>query len=121
MRWSRGRVLTIRWRDAIFPHRNGTSAATAVANMEVAMNDADAQQAKGKLDAALARMAPTVGIAFGPDLFDEFRQRGWLTLEQLSVLGTTIFKSGLPAYDHTHFAFMSWDVPDSDFRVGAPV
>jgi hypothetical protein len=41
--------------------------------------------------------------------------------EQLSVLGTTIFKSGLPAYDRTHFAFMSWDVPDSDFRVGAPV
>lgn len=82
------------------------------------MNDAQADKIKGELDAVLAGVSQNVGIAFGEALFEEFRKRGWLTLETFGVLGTTLFASRLPAYDKTHYAFMSWDVDEEKFTVG---
>jgi hypothetical protein len=85
------------------------------------MTDAEAEQAKALLDKALAGVAPNIGIRFGFGLFREFRKRGWLTLEQATVLGIlplAAFKSGLPAYRGTHFAFSTWDIPDLEFQVG---
>jgi hypothetical protein len=81
------------------------------------MNDEDAIKAKEQLDAVLDRAAANVGIAFAPDLFDEFRQRQWLTAETFGALGTGLFMCRLPSY-RRHFAFESWDVPDGGFEVG---
>lgn len=82
------------------------------------MDEAKVQMAKGELDSALAAASSNIGIAFGETLFKEFRTRGWLTLEIFGALGTTLFESRLPAYDKTHYAFMSWDVADEKFAVG---
>ena len=45
------------------------------------MDDDAANLIKVKLDAALKEAGPNVGIAFGTELFSEFRSRGWLTVE----------------------------------------
>ena len=82
------------------------------------MDDAAAQAIKSDLDRALTEVGPNVGIAFGTELFAEFRKRGWLTLETFGVLGTTFLATKLPAYSRTHHAFATWDVPDLEFRVG---
>jgi hypothetical protein len=73
---------------------------------------------KAELDKQLQSAAPNVGVAFGVELFDEFRRRGWFTLEDFGVLGTSIFSGKLPAYRRTHFAFQSWDLSELEFRVG---
>ncbi len=38
---------------------------------------------RADLERELHGADPNVGIAFGVDLFEEFRQRGWFTLERL--------------------------------------
>jgi len=83
------------------------------------MDDATAQKVREALDVALKTASINVGIAFGDDLFREFRARNWLTLEKFGLLGTGLFAVRLPAYDKTHHAFESWDVPAGEFRVGS--
>lgn len=73
---------------------------------------------KAELDKQLAGVSPNVGIAFGIELFEEFRRRGWFTLESFGVLGTSLFSEKLPAYKSTHFVFLSWDLKDLEFKVG---
>lgn len=73
---------------------------------------------KAELDRQLVGTPPNVGIAFGVELFDEFRKRSWFTLENFSVLGTSSFSEKLPAYKRSHFVFPSWDLDDLEFKVG---
>lgn len=73
---------------------------------------------KVELDTQLKSAHPNVGIAFGVELFGEFRKRGWFTLETFGVLGTTLFSEQVPAYSKTHFVFPSWAIQDLEFRVG---
>lgn len=76
------------------------------------------EQIKAELEKQLAGASPSVGIAFGTELFNEFRKRGWFTLEVFGVLGTTLFAERLPAYNKSHFVFPSWDIQDLEFKVG---
>jgi hypothetical protein len=73
---------------------------------------------KTELDMQLEDAPANVGIAFGTEIFNEFRKRNWITLEKFGVLGTTLFAQKLPAYKKTHFIFSSWDIPDFEFKVG---
>lgn len=73
---------------------------------------------KAALDKELQNTSDNVGIAFGTELFNEFKNRGWFTLETFSVLGTTLFSEQLPAYNKTHFVFSSWGINDLEFKVG---
>jgi hypothetical protein len=82
------------------------------------MNDAAAKAIQADLDAALQQAPANVGIAFGFDLFLAFSARGWVTMEDFGAAGTSLYKGRLPAYQRTHFAFVSLDVPDEDFEVG---
>jgi hypothetical protein len=82
------------------------------------MTDKKLLEIKEGLDAALANEGPNVGIAFGTSLFDEFRQRGWLKMEEFGMLGTSVFAEKVPAYNRTHFAFPNWDLPEFAFKVG---
>jgi hypothetical protein len=86
--------------------------------MECAVTDAEARAKRADLDAALRSVPPNVGIAFGFDLFSAFAARGWVTMEDFGTAGTALFSGRLPAYQRTHFAFVSMDVPDEDFQVG---
>lgn len=76
--------------------------------------------ARSLFDEELALVDVNVEIAFGEELFLEFKRRNWLTLENFSVLGTTLFAIQLPAYNKTHFSFSSWDIGSLEFRVGRP-
>ena len=76
------------------------------------------EEIKKDLDMQLTPANPYVGIAFGEKLFLEFKTRGWLSLETFGALGTTLFAIQVPAYNKTHFAFVSWDIDDLAFRVG---
>jgi hypothetical protein len=82
------------------------------------MTDAKAKAKKADLDAALQAASSNVGIAFGFDLFSAFAARGWVTMEDFGARGTGLFSGRLPAYQRTHFAFVSMDVPDEDFQIG---
>jgi hypothetical protein len=73
---------------------------------------------RGELDRQLESALPIVGIMFGIELFKEFKQRGWFTLETFSVCGSTSFAEQLPAYRNTHAVYLSWGIPDLEFRVG---
>jgi hypothetical protein len=68
---------------------------------------------KDALDAELVGRQPTVGIGLSLKLFDEFRKRGWLTIERFGEWGIDA-----PAYHATHPAFCNWQLPDLEFRVG---
>lgn len=81
------------------------------------MNDADVVRAKADLDKALSGRAPNNAVLFGEELFKEFRDRQWFTLETFGLLGTNLFAEKVPAYAKTHYAFMTWDVPPTEFRV----
>ena len=73
---------------------------------------------KAELDKQLEGASPNVGIAFGTELFNEFRNRGWFTLEVFGVLGTMLFPERVPAYKETHFVFPSRGIQDLEFKVG---
>lgn len=78
----------------------------------------DAQDIKAKLDAELVNVRADMGIAFGEELFAEFRKCGWIKLEKFGPLGLDIFPMQLPAYAKTHYAHLTWDIPAKEFRVG---
>ena len=83
------------------------------------MDDLMATTKKEELDRALDAAAPNVGIAFGIELYDAFRVRGWFTLERFSGLsGLTSFGQVVPAYRRTHYVFPSWGIADTEFAVG---
>ena len=82
------------------------------------MNDAAARAIQVDLDAALKGAPAKVGIAFGFDLFLAFAARGWVTMEDFGAAGTGLYNGRLPAYQRTHFAFVSLDVPDEDYEIG---
>lgn len=82
------------------------------------MDDATAQKIKQALDAELANVRPTMGVAFGEDLFIEFRRRAWITWETFTAFGTDAFPVRLPAYNKTHYAHLSIDVDHEKFLVG---
>jgi hypothetical protein len=71
---------------------------------------------KNQLDAELQSAGPNVGIAFGIELFEEFDERRWLTLETFGV--SALFPARMPAYARTHCALRTWDVANREFRVG---
>lgn len=73
---------------------------------------------KAQLDKQLDGAGANVGIAFGVELFEEFRTRGWFSLELFSALGTMLFAEQVPAYKKTHFVFPSWGIQSLEFRVG---
>lgn len=77
-------------------------------------------QVKLELDKELVSVTPDTGIAFGDELFTEFRKRGWLTIEKFGALGTSLFAIDVPAYNKTHFAFQSWGIGNLEYRVGKP-
>jgi hypothetical protein len=82
------------------------------------MNDAAAKAVQAELDAALKQAPADAGIAFGFDLFLAFTARGWLTMEDFGAAGASLYRGRLPAYQRTHFAFVSLDVPDEDYEIG---
>lgn len=82
------------------------------------MNDAAAKAIQADLDAALKGAPANVGIAFGFDLFLAFAARGWVTMEDFGSAGANLYNGRLPAYQRTHFAFVSLDVPDEDYEIG---
>jgi hypothetical protein len=82
------------------------------------MNDAAARAKQAELDTELRQASANVGIAFGFDLFLAFSARGWVTMEDFGAAGTTLYSGRLPAYQRTHFAFVSMDVPDEDYEIG---
>ena len=81
------------------------------------INNADVVKAKFDLDAALTNLPANNAIMFGEELFQEFRNREWFTLELFGVVGTTLFGAKVPAYNKTHYVFISWDIPSMEFRV----
>lgn len=74
---------------------------------------------KAELDKLLENAPANVGIAFGTELFNEFRNRGWFTLETFGALGTTLFAELVPAYKKTHFVFPSWGIQEAEFKIGS--
>jgi hypothetical protein len=64
------------------------------------------------LDAGLAGRAPTVGVGLSPKHFEEFRARGWLTIERLGEWGDA------PAYRASHLAFPNWELAEGEFQIG---
>lgn len=76
------------------------------------------EEIKAELDKELQNTSGNVGIAFGTELFNEFKKRQWFTLETFGALGTTIFSEQLPAYNKTHFVFRSWGINDLEFKIG---
>jgi hypothetical protein len=68
---------------------------------------------KDALDAELGGRQPTIGIGLSLRLFDEFRKRGWLTIERFGEWGIDA-----PAYHSSHPAFCNWQLPGLEFRVG---
>jgi hypothetical protein len=76
------------------------------------------EQLKAELDKQLESTTPNVGIAFSSGLFNEFKNRGWFTLETFGALGTTVFEQHVPAYGRTHFVFPSWAICDFKFIIG---
>lgn len=73
---------------------------------------------KAELDNELMNASDNVGIAFGTELFKEFKKREWFTLETFGVLGTTLFSEQLPTYNKTHFVFQSWGINDLEYKIG---
>ena len=82
------------------------------------MNDAAAKAKQAELDTELRQAPANAGIAFGFDLFLAFAARGWVTMEDFGAAGTILYSGRLPAYQRTHFAFVSMDVPDEDYEIG---
>jgi hypothetical protein len=80
------------------------------------MDDADVVRIKNQLDAELQSAGPNVGIAFGIELFEEFDERRWLTLETFGA--SALFPARMPAYAYTHCALRTWDLANREFRVG---
>jgi hypothetical protein len=79
----------------------------------------DAVEAKKQqLDERLKHVGPNVGIAFGIELFDEFKRRNWFTVETFGAVGSMLFAAPVPAYQKSHFVFPSWGVAPGDFEVG---
>lgn len=76
------------------------------------------EEIKAELNRQLSLADPNVGIAFGESLFLEFKKRGLFTLENFGLFGTTLFGMKVPAYERTHYAFLSWDIGDLEFKVG---
>jgi hypothetical protein len=83
------------------------------------MDDETAFAIRAQLDAQLQQADPNVGVLFGPAVFEAFRQRGWIELGTFGVLGTMFGAARFPAYG-THFAMLTWDLPEREFRVGQP-
>ena len=81
------------------------------------MTDEETNAIKAALDAKLAKAGPNVGIAFGVRLFDAFLDRKWFGLGEFSVLGTGILPARSPVYKK-HYAFKTFDIPDTEFRIG---
>lgn len=81
------------------------------------MDDAIANAIKERLDKDLAKAGPNVGIAFGLDLFNAFRDRQWIDLKTFGVLGTNFGSTKLPAYG-AHFALDTWDLGEHEYKVG---
>ncbi|QTD45553.1 hypothetical protein [Ottowia testudinis] len=73
---------------------------------------------KADLDRHLSTVDANVGIAFGEELFAEFKRRDWFTLETFGLLGTSLFSIQVPAYEKTRFVFPSWDIGALEFKVG---
>jgi hypothetical protein len=81
------------------------------------MTDEEADAAKAALDAKLTKADPNVGIAFGVSLFDAFLDRKWFELGEFSVLGSGFLPARAPVYKR-HYAFKTFDIPDTEFRIG---
>jgi hypothetical protein len=81
------------------------------------MDDQTANAIKVQLDNELAKVGPNVGIAFGFDLLNAFKDRGWITLKAFGVLGTSFGATKLPSYG-SHYTFPTWDLPENEFKVG---
>ncbi len=84
--------------------------------MAVEANPLDA--IRQQLDDELAGRDANVGIAFGAELFEQFRSNGWFTLETMGVVGSFFLGARLPAYRRTHFVFQTWDIAPGEYRIG---
>ena len=82
------------------------------------MDDAIANDIKSQIDQELLKVGPEVGIAFGLDLFDAFKDRKWIGLNTFSVLGTGFAATKLPCYG-SHYAFPTWGLPEKGYKVGS--
>ncbi len=82
------------------------------------MNEESLFKAKSALDEELKGKKPRTAVAFGAELFQEFRRRGWITLDKFD-LEPFGFKDPMPTYDSTHYAFLNWGLPDYEYRVGS--
>ncbi len=81
------------------------------------MSDQTILKIKAELDAALIGVRPMMGILFNDSLFDEFRRRGWITLEKFN-LEDFGFHDPMPAYNKTHFASATWGLKNNEYRIG---
>jgi hypothetical protein len=86
--------------------------------MEYEVMDGEAARiVKAQLDSALSGARSITSVAFGDELFAEFRKRGWITLEIFGWLGSGTFAEKMPAYGG-RYAHLTWDIPATEFRVG---
>ena len=75
------------------------------------MDELAVAQIKDDLDKILAERKPSVGIAFGVALFEEFNRRGWFRRKDFDEWGrASVYKD--------HLAFIITELPASEFRVG---
>ena len=72
---------------------------------------------KAKLDKDLESVDTNVGILFGEELFAEFKNCGWLTLEIFGIFGASSFAEKVPAYAKTHFSLLSWGMGSWEYKV----
>jgi hypothetical protein len=72
---------------------------------------------KAKLDKDLESVDSNDGILFGEELFAEFKNCGWLTLEIFGIFGASSFAEKVPAYAKTHFSLLSWSIGSWEYKV----
>ena len=73
---------------------------------------------KEQLDAELTGRSAYEGIAFSPDLFHTFVERGVITMEKFGLFGTQLFARREPAYRKTHYAHRDRDLTGLQYRIG---
>ena len=84
------------------------------------MTEADIEGVIERLHEQLSHTPSEVGVAMGHELYSECGRRGLLEMKTFSVLGTTFLPNDLPTVNGVHFAFVHFDFPDWEFRVGPP-
>ena len=90
----------------------------SVKHWENIVDDAVANTIRTNLDSELSRVGANVGVFFGQEVFNEFCERKWITLETFSIAGAFEFDDLLPVYNQTHLAIVTPEITGTEFSVG---